>query len=115
MTAPALLHRDRDLRHAPTNAEQVLWERLRARRLKGHKFSRHVWIGPFIADFVCEDRKLIVELDGQHGTSIAYDATRAKWLSARGYRVKRYWSNEVLTETEAVVTSMLSVLSEPSR
>jgi very-short-patch-repair endonuclease len=113
MGSPTLLQHARDMRHAPTYAEHVLWQRLRARRLNGHKFRRQVWIGPYIADFVCEKRKLIVEVDGgQHATSVVYDATRTKWLMARGYRVKRYWNNEVLTETDGVLDSILAVLRE---
>ena len=108
-----MLQYARDMRQAPTLSEHVLWQHLRSRRLGGYKFRRQVWLGTFIADFVCDERMLIVEIDGgQHASSIEYDAARSRWLTARGYRVQRYWSNEVLSQTEGVLESILAVLKE---
>jgi very-short-patch-repair endonuclease len=101
------------MRRSPTDAEHVLWQRLRSRRLGGYKFRRQVWLGPFIADFVCEECKLIVEMDGgQHASAGEYDNRRTAWLAARGYRVHRCWSNDVLSQTDAVLEMILRVLRE---
>ena len=68
-----------------TQSERSLWFALRDRRMVGHEFSRQVPIGPFIVDFCCRSRKLIVELDGgQHTDETAYDAARTRWLQRRG-------------------------------
>ena len=93
----------RALRRAPTEAERALWKHIRLRQLEGHKFRRQQPIGSFIVDFVCFERRLVVELDGgQHATQVALDAGRTAWLEAQGFRVMRFWNHEVLRDTEAV-------------
>lgn len=88
------------LRKNSTDAEKHLWYNLRANRL-GHKFKRQVPIGPFIVDFVCKEKHLIVELDGgQHQTAELYDEQRTLFLSKRGFQMLRFWNNEVLLQTE---------------
>jgi len=100
------------MRRTPTQAEHILWQRLRGRRLGGYKFRRQVGLGPYIVDFLCVECSLIVEIDGgQHASSIAYDAERTRWLDSRGYRVVRYWSNEVIAATDAVLESLLVSLT----
>ncbi len=90
------------LRRNLTDAEQRLWSRLRRRQVLGWKFRRQLPIGPYIADFVCLEAKIVVEIDGgQHGG--AEDHERDEWLDREGYRVLRFWNNEVLAETDAVL------------
>lgn len=96
--------RARQLRRASTDAEQRLWRHLRNRGLYGHKFSRQEPIGPYVVDFVCRQRRLVVELDGgQHADQATADAKRTTALERLGYRVVRYWNNNVLSNTEGVL------------
>ncbi|MGH8307251.1 MAG: endonuclease domain-containing protein [Gammaproteobacteria bacterium] len=100
--------RSKDLRQRATDAEARLWFHLRARRLCGLKFRRQHPIPPYIADFYCEAEKLVVELDGsQHGK--VTDVVRSKALERAGMKVLRFWDNDVLRETEAVLEVILSV------
>jgi adenine-specific DNA-methyltransferase len=105
--------RARALREAPTDAESLLWYHLRDRRLANHKFRRRRSIGPYFADFACLEAKLIIELDGgQHVEASAYDENRTRFMEAQGYRVLRFWNNEVLTQTDAVRERILQALQE---
>ncbi len=110
------LDRARQLRREATEAETRLWRHLRNRRLGNHKFRRQVWIGPFIADFLCMDAMLVVEVDGsQHIGDVAYDADRTAYLANKGYRVIRVWNNDVMQRTDDVLAAILSALgSVPS-
>ena len=102
--------RARKLRREQTDAERTLWCELRARRLDGFKFKRQVPIGRYIADFMCFECKLIVELDGsQHLEQVAYDEARTRWLATKGYRVVRYWNIDVLLATERVMEEIWSI------
>jgi very-short-patch-repair endonuclease len=101
------------LRANTTEAETILWRHLRRLEVKGSHFRRQVVIGPYIADFACLGRRLIIEVDGsQHGSEggIASDAVRTQWLEAEGYRVLRFWNNEVTAETEAVLEAIYQAL-----
>ncbi|MEO8101304.1 MAG: endonuclease domain-containing protein [Betaproteobacteria bacterium] len=103
--------RARSLRRKSTDAENLLWQQLRNRRLLGHKFRRQVPIGAYIVDFLCEGAALIIELDGgQHSEQAGYDQARTEWLVRRGFRVIRFWNNEVVSNMEAVVEKLLSIL-----
>lgn len=96
----------RRLRGDPTAAERLLWSLLRRRGLDGARFRRQRPIGPFVVDFVCLERGLVVELDGgQHADleRLQSDAERTQALAERGLRVLRFWNNQVLTETHAVL------------
>jgi very-short-patch-repair endonuclease len=107
--------RARSLRVAQTDAEQALWFRLRNRRLQGWKFRRQHEVGLYIADFVCPDAALIVELDGgQHGDQQIYDERRTSELQAMGYRVLRFWNNDLLTNIDGVLEVILEALASPS-
>jgi very-short-patch-repair endonuclease len=107
--------RARSLRETPTNAETLLWFHLRDRRMADRKFRRQRPIGPYFADFVCLEAKLIVELDGgQHVDAAACDENRTRFMQAEGYRVLRFWNNEVLTQTDAVRERILQALQEGS-
>ena len=107
MSAP-LLPRDRArrLRRDQTDAERRLWMHLRRHQL-GVQFRRQHPIGPYIVDFCCVERMLIVELDGgQHEDQRTQDASRTQWLAARGFRVLRFSDREALVQTEAVLTEI---------
>lgn len=95
--------RARALRHQLTDAERKLWSILRQRQLDGLKFRRQVPIGPYIADFVCLERRLIIEVDGgQHAIATDDDAARTDWLRAQDFRVIRFWNNDVLGKLDGV-------------
>jgi adenine-specific DNA-methyltransferase len=103
----------RDLRKHLTEAERRLWWILRQRQLAGHRFRRQAPIGPYVVDFFCPSARLIVELDGgQHAAEADYDANRTRWLEQRGYRVLRFWNNDVLANPEGVVESMRNFLPD---
>jgi very-short-patch-repair endonuclease len=97
--------RSRQLRNNATGAERLLWRFLRNRQLSGIRFNRQVPIGPFIWDFVARRPGLVIELDGgQHSVTEDYDRKRTTFLTQRGYRVIRFWNNEVLENLEGVLT-----------
>ncbi len=99
-----------------TDAESRLWGELRGNRLCGHNFRRQVPIGPYVVDFLCFAERLIVEIDGeQHGfdDNRLADARRTNWLEAEGFRVIRFWNNEVLREIDAVCNAILAKLGGP--
>ena len=100
----------RKLRHISTRAELLLWNKLRARQLGGFKFIRQEPIGRYVVDFVCRERRLVVEVDGgQHATS-RLDPIRDEWLRARNYRILRFWNNDVLGNIEGVLETILSAM-----
>ncbi|HEV2335525.1 MAG TPA: DUF559 domain-containing protein [Stellaceae bacterium] len=103
--------RARVLRRDATDAERRLWSALRDRRLRGYRFRRQHPIGAYIADFACTQRRLIVEADGgQHADNNA-DAHRTAWLETQGWRVLRFWNNDILGNTEGVILTILRELS----
>lgn len=96
-----------------TEAENRMWYFLRNRRLNGYKFVREYVIGNYIADFVCRDKKLIIEIDGgQHMDAVEYDQQRTEYLMANGYRVLRFWNNEVFHNVHVVLETILGSLEE---
>ena len=98
-----------------TDAERLLWQHLRNRQLGEYKFRRQRPIGPYIVDFVCLEKKLVIEVDGgQHAGQMESDSKRSDYLKEKGYRVMRFWNNEVLKETESVLTVVLSTLDGTS-
>jgi very-short-patch-repair endonuclease len=92
------------LRSRQTDAERKLWFAVRDRRLSGFKFVRQEAIGPFIVDFVCRDKRLVVEVDGGQHADSAEDAARDAFLTGEGYRVMRFWNNDVLSNRDGVLT-----------
>ena len=105
--------RARSLRRNSTDAEIILWQHLRDSRLLGYKFRRQVPIGKYIVDFLCEDKAIIIELDGgQHMERESYDQIRTDWLEAYGFRVLRFWNNDVMGNTDAVLERLLSFLQK---
>jgi len=103
------------LRKNMTEAENILWSRLRAHRFADASFRRQAVLGPYVVDFLCAKSKLVVEVDGsQHATSNT-DITRDAYLGKHGYRVLRYWNNQVLGNLEAVLEDLHLHLSDPTR
>ncbi|HKS65400.1 MAG TPA: endonuclease domain-containing protein [Xanthobacteraceae bacterium] len=98
------------LRTQMTDAERRLWYLLRAHRFSGYKFKRQVPIGRYVVDFVCFDRKVIVEADGgQHADNPA-DRSRDEWLHSQGFLVLRFWNNDVLKNTQGVMEVISNAL-----
>ena len=107
--------RARNLRRDMTEAEQRLWRMLRSPQTEGYRFRRQAPIGGFIADFVCQAARLIVEIDGgQHDPSSEAEASRTRFLEAEGYRVLRFWNNEVLDNPEGVRAVIADALHQGS-
>ena len=103
----------RNLRYAPTNAEHRLWQHLRGRQLEACKFRRQHPFVDYILDFVCLERKLVVELDGgQHASAADYDARRTAILEKAGFFVLRFWNTDVLENTDGVLEVILQTLLE---
>jgi very-short-patch-repair endonuclease len=103
----------KNLRACMTDAEARLWYYLRGGRFMGWKFRRQVPMGDYIVDFVCDRARVIVEIDGgQHGEQAAQDLVRTRWLEGQGYRVVRYWNNDVLTNIVGVLESLSPALSQ---
>ena len=101
----------RRLRADMTNAERLLWSRLRVRQL-GRSFTKQFPIGGFVADFACRSAKLIVELDGgQHHRQARADVARTQIIEAYGYKVVRYWNSDVMGTLEGVLEDILRHLS----
>ena len=99
------------LRSDMTDAERRLWYRLRAHRFAGHKFKRQVPIGPYVADFACLGRKVIVEVDGGQHADSQKDAERDHYLRSEGFHVLRFWNNDVLRNTDGVLEMILRALA----
>ncbi len=97
-----LRDRVRQIRREPTESERRMWRLLRDRRLGSFKFRRQEQLGRYIVDFVCFERKLIVEGDGGQHAENAYDARRDAWLRSRGFEALRFWNNDVLTNASGV-------------
>ncbi len=97
------------LRATATDAERVLWSIIRCKQLAALRFRRQQPIGPYVVDFFCPSTKLIVELDGsQHGAgeAIAYDEKRSRFLESKGYRVLRFWNDEVMKDRDLVAEAI---------
>jgi len=106
--------RERTLRREQTESERILWMRLRDRRLSGFKFRRQHKIGPYFADFACTEVGVVIELDGsQHLDQVGYDVVRPQFLQSQGYRVLRFWNDEVLLRMDDVLEEILRALRTP--
>jgi very-short-patch-repair endonuclease len=105
--------RAREFRKQSTTAEAVLWEQLRNRRLAGLKFRRQHPLGPFIADFYCAEKRLVIELDGGiHVEQPGYDQLRTERLTEHGYRVLRFTNTTVETNLEKVLNIIIKICQE---
>jgi adenine-specific DNA-methyltransferase len=106
------IRRARKLRQTPTDCEAILWRQLRYRQISGHKFRRQRPIGPYIVDFICLEKGLIIEVDGgKHGNES--DIKRDTWLRSEGYRLLRFWDHEVLKQIEGVKERIFHALAGP--
>ena len=107
-----LTSRSRALRKNATDAERKLWSIVRRRQLNGFKFRKQVEIDGYIVDFLCAEQRLIIEVDGgQH--SPARDARRTAFLQSQGFRLIRFWNNDVLQNLDGVRTTIEEALSTP--
>src|SRR5438477_10969988 len=101
----------RALRKHPTDAEEHLWNHLRARRLNGFKFRRQRPFGPYVLDFVCLEARVAVDLDGsQHAEQMSYDEHRDAFIRSYRLRVLRFWNGDVLSKTETVLETICEAL-----
>jgi very-short-patch-repair endonuclease len=104
----------KELRKNMTDSVRTLWRHLCLRQFAGYKVRRQQPIGKYIVDFACFERKLIIELDGsQHCEEVAYDLERSAWLEEQGFRILRFWDNEVFNETDGVEEMIAGALYEP--
>ena len=106
-------HRARELRYSEPPAEKFLWTLLRAKKLNGVKFRRQEPLGQYVVDFVSFKKKLIIEIDGgQHSAekNKEYDEMRTKWLQSQGFRVIRFWNNDISSNIDGVVTRIKEAL-----
>ncbi|RVD45711.1 MULTISPECIES: endonuclease domain-containing protein [unclassified Mesorhizobium] len=109
---PAKRNFARSLRRTMTEAEGRLWQELRDRRLDGIKFRRQVPFGKYIADFVCIETSLIIEIDGSQHADSASDRSRDAELKARGFRVLRLWNDDVLKDMNAVCDTIIAYVRD---
>ena len=103
------------LRHNMTDAEILLWSRIKNKQLAGHKFRRQHSIGPYIVDFYCPKLKLAIEVDGgQHNEDeiMAYDKERTACLNSFNIKIVRYWNNEVLKNINGVLEDLINKVNE---
>jgi very-short-patch-repair endonuclease len=112
-TAKRIRHFAKKMRREPTDAERAMWRLLRDRRLARFKFRRQAPFQNFIIDFVCFERRFIVEIDGSQHAGSGRDVARDAVLTAEGFRVVRYWNNDVLQQPSAVLEDILAKLAEP--
>ncbi len=105
----ATLENARRLRREQTDAERKLWKYIRAGQIDGFKFRRQHAVPPYIADFCCVEKMLIIELDGSQHT-IEGDAARTRFLETRGWKVVRFWDTDVLLNIEGVLDAILNIL-----
>ncbi|MBI1910318.1 MAG: endonuclease domain-containing protein [Deltaproteobacteria bacterium] len=102
----------KDLRKRSTDTEKFLWKYLRSKRLENFRFRRQAPIGPYIVDFVCLEKRIVIECDGgQHAFQARKDKGRDDWLEKEGYKVLRFWDREVLQNTEGVLETILREIS----
>jgi len=107
------MHKAGELRREPTPAEKKLWVYLRGDKLNGVNFRRQHAIGNFIPDFVSIKRKLIIELDGsQHLEQAEYDVERSKYFESQGYKVIRFWNDQVENDVNEVIRAIEFALSK---
>ena len=107
------LKRAQNLRREMTDTERILWAQLRGGRIEGYKFRRQQPIGPYIVDFVCQGARLVVEVDGSQHADSEHDARRDAFLDAKGYRVLRFWNNDVSSNMSGVIDT-ISLALDPS-
>jgi very-short-patch-repair endonuclease len=110
--AKRIRHFAKDMRREPTAAEAAMWRLLRDRRLSQYKFRRQVPFQKFILDFVCFEKRIVIEIDGGQHAESARDTIRDSILKAEGFRIERYWNNDVLQQPSAVLEDIFAKLAE---
>jgi very-short-patch-repair endonuclease len=107
--------KSRDLRRDCSRAEKICWHLIRDRRINGIKFRRQHPIGPYFADFACISKKLIIEIDGEHHAfQVEADARRTAVMEREGWRVIRFWANEIVQNPEGIWASIEIALNDQS-
>jgi primosomal protein N' (replication factor Y) len=101
----------RGLRHNMTDAEQRLWMHVRRRQLLGCKFRRQYPLGPYVVDFACLEKKLVIEVDGGQHNDSSTDRRRDAFLRSRGFNVLRFWNHDVLANIDGVLQVILAALA----
>ncbi|MBA3670361.1 MAG: endonuclease domain-containing protein, partial [Sphingomonas sp.] len=104
--------RAQELRNNATDAERKLWRTVSRSQL-GHKFSRQMPVGPFIIDFMCRQKRLVIELDGGQHADSPKDEARTRFIEAQGFRVIRFWNNDVMANIEGVIWTVSEALKLP--
>ena len=104
----------RRMRRTPTEAEERLWQELRGRRLDGIKVRRQVPFDPYVADFLCAEAMLVIEVDGSQHGGATLDEGRTRFFNEKGYRVLRFWNDEVMREIDAVCATIIAYVRDPS-
>ena len=112
-TARRIRNFAKKMRHEPTDAEAAMWRLLRDRRLERFKFRRQVPFQSYILDFVCFEKRFIIEIDGSQHASSERDRTREAALIAEGFQITRYWNNDVLQQPINVLEDIFAKLVEP--
>src|SRR3989344_6096382 len=111
MRARIINQLSKNLRKNQTKAEIKIWRHLKNRALSGFKFRRQCPIGPYIVDFVCFEKMVVIEIDGgQHAEHVKKDSRRTEYLKSRGLKVIRFWNNEVLGDTDSVFSVIQATL-----
>ena len=112
---PSLTGLAKSLRKRSTEAEKIVWQKIRAGQLNGFKFKRQQPIGPYIVDYVCFEKNLIIEIDGgQHAVEKDKDIKRDTWLQSEGFVVTRFWNNEIFENLEGVLETIIKKIEAPS-
>jgi very-short-patch-repair endonuclease len=104
----------KQLRSNMTDVETKLWQQLRAKRFEDYKFRRQVPIGQYIVDFICYEKRLIIELDGSQHEGSTYDMKRDAWLRSQDFRVLRFWNNDVNAALDGTLMAIHDALGLPS-
>ena len=104
----------KQLRSNMTDVETKLWQQLRAKRFEQYKFRRQVPIGPYIVDFICFEKRLIIELDGSQHEGSSYDLKRDVWLRSQDFRVLRFWNNAINSALDGTLIAIHDALAQPS-
>ncbi len=113
MGVKSLIDIARRLRKNSTDTERYLWRYLRNRQVEGFKFRRQQQLGKYIVDFVNLENKVVIEVDGGQHADNSSDKIRDEWFSAEGYKVLRFWDNEVFNNLEGVLESIRAALLTP--
>jgi very-short-patch-repair endonuclease len=109
---PQLTTHARSLRGDMTEAEKKLWQAIRSNQIENCRFRRQHPIDPYIADFACIDKRVVIELDGgQHQDQETYDERRTEHMQAQGWKVVRFWNNDVLNNLDGVLTRIVEILT----